>query len=136
VLILPSRTDASRRAWMSFARPHTIARGFRNAPFTWHSCNRQPWFRVISSEPRRNNHANLRENRCDIRCYWRYRGQQHGPRRSVVRLSSSSSLLPSSLLRLSSSLLPSSLLCLLCSLRSRTLLPLRCWRLLTLETEL
>jgi hypothetical protein len=43
---------------------------------------------------------------------------------SVVRLSSSSSLLPSSLL------------CLLRSLRSRTLLPLRWGRLLTLETEL
>jgi len=52
----------------------------------------------------------------------------------AVRLSSSS-LLPSSLLRLSSSLLPSSLLCLL-GLRSRTLLPLRWGRLLTLKTEL
>src|SRR6516164_8208620 len=64
-------------------------------------------------KPRRSNHADLRENRCDIRCYWRNRGQQHGPSRSVVRLPSS--VLSSSLLRLSSSLLPSSLLCLLSS---------------------
>ena len=54
-----------------------------------------------------------RKNRCYTRRYWRNRGQQHGPSRSVVRLSSS--LLPSSVLRLSSSL-PPSLLRLLSSL--------------------
>src|SRR5262249_20074076 len=70
--------------------------------------------RVVSRKPRRNDYANLRENCRDISCYWRNRGQQYGPSRSVVR-PSSSSLLPSSLLRLSTALLPSSLLCLLSS---------------------
>src|SRR5215467_4519653 len=64
--------------------------------------------RVVSRKPRRNDYANLRENCRDISCYWRNRGQQYGPSRSVVRLSSS--LLPSSLLCLLSSPPPSSAL--------------------------
>jgi hypothetical protein len=82
-----------------------------NRPFKFHSCNCQPWFRVVSQKQRRSNHANLRENRCDIRCCWRDSGQQHDTSRSLVP----SSLLPSSPLRLPSSLLPSSLLRLLSS---------------------
>jgi hypothetical protein len=72
--------------------------------------------RVVCRKLKRSNHANLRENRCDIRRCWRNRGQQYGARRSLVRPSSSplrlsSSLLPSSPLRLP----PSSLLRLLSS---------------------
>ena len=85
---------------------------FLNRPFKFDSCNCQPWFRVVSQKQRRSNHANLRENRCDIRCYWRNRGQRHCTSRSLVP----SSLLPSSPLWLPSSLLPSSLLRLLSSL--------------------
>jgi len=89
-------------------------RKFLNPPFKFHSCNCQPWFRVIWKPRRNNNHANLRENRCDFRRYRRNRSRQRSSSRSLVRLSSSEPpsslwLLPSpSLLRLSP-LLPSSL---------------------------
>jgi hypothetical protein len=77
--------------------------------------NEIPWAKRYPLSRGGTHHANLRENRCDIRRYWRNRGQQHGPSRSLVRLPSS--LLSSSLLQLLSSLPPSPLLCLVSLLK-------------------
>src|SRR5262249_8333682 len=61
---------------------------------------------ALQRPPRRNTHANLREDRCNSGRSWRNRSRQRGSSRSLVR----PSLLPSSLWLLSSSslwLLPS-----------------------------
>src|SRR6516165_10432534 len=71
------------------------------------SCN-YPTTCALQRPTRRSNHANLREDRCNIGRSWRNRSRQCGSSRSLVRLSSS--LLPSSLWLLSPSslwLLPS-----------------------------
>jgi hypothetical protein len=58
------------------------------------------------SEPRRINHANPRENRCDVRRCRHYRSQQRGSGRSLVWLSSPTLLRLSSLLSSPSLLAP------------------------------
>ena len=89
-------------------RREAAGHGFLNSPFRCHSCNCELSSALcVLRNQGRNTDANFRENRCNIRCYWRNRGQQCGTSRSLVRLPSS---LLSSSLRLPSSLLPPSLL--------------------------
>src|SRR6516162_5849737 len=85
------------------------------------SCN-YPTTCALQRPTRRSNHANLREDRCNIGRSWRNRSRQCGSSRSLVR----PSLLPSSLWLLSPSslwLLPSPSFVRLSPLLPSSLLP-------------
>src|SRR6516165_2042585 len=111
----------SRPRWREATRIcHVASRRARS--LNARSCN-YPTTCALQRPTRRSDHANLREDRCNIGRSWRNRSRQRGSSRSLVRLLSSS-LLPSSLWLLSPSLLSPSLWLLSSSLlRLSPLLP-------------
>src|SRR6516225_8940311 len=112
----------SRPRWREATRIcHVASRRARS--LNARSCN-NPTTCALQRPTRRSNHANLREDRCNIGRSWRNRSRQRGSSRGLVRLPSS--VLPSSLRLLSPSslwLLPSPSLLRLSPLLPPSLLP-------------